>query len=109
MLQIADVVHRGHHRHRTADGRGVLYVQHIGMVFADPACQVEPQPQEGVSGHPLDANVLRNGRASLHAGHVCQDVSILVMRGKCVQKASNVYLVACEVSADGVGINGDKH
>jgi hypothetical protein len=109
MFQIADVMYRGDHRAVTAYRCGVLHVQHVGTVFADAASQVKAQPQEGVSGYAPDPYVLRNRSASFHAGHVSQDVAILIVNGECVQETSNVNLVACEVSANGMGINGDEH
>jgi hypothetical protein len=41
--------------------------------------------------------------------HVGNELVVLVLGGKCVQKAPNVYLITREVAADGVGINGKTH
>ena len=107
VFQIADVVDGDHERHGTAHGGGVLDMQHVGTVFAEPVGEVEAQPQEGVCRHPAGTHARRNGGAGLHAGDVGQDVAILVLGGKGVQEASHVHLISREVPADGVGINGD--
>jgi hypothetical protein len=41
--------------------------------------------------------------------HVGNELVVLILGGKCVQKAPNVYLITREVAADGVGINGKTH
>jgi hypothetical protein len=61
------------------------------------------------SGAAANLNMLWHPGARFYPGYVRQDVAILVVEGKGVQEASDVDLVACEVSADGVGINGDEH
>jgi hypothetical protein len=109
MFEKADIVDGGDHRHGATDGRGILHVQEIGTVLPDLGGQVETQPEKRVGGNAPDPDLIRNERARLHAGNICQNLTILVRRGKRVQKASNVYLISCEVSADGVGINGEEH
>jgi hypothetical protein len=82
-------------------------VQQIGEILPDPPGQVEAKPDEGIGSHLPRSNPLRDGQARFHARHVRQDFAVLFLAGECVQKASNVNLVAREVPADGMGINGD--
>ena len=48
-------------------------------------------------------------RARLRSGDIGHEFAIAVVRAKCVQKTPNINLVAGEVAADGVSINGKAH
>ena len=56
-----------------------------------------------------DAAPERTG-ARLRGRHVRQELAFAILAaGKCVQEASDVDLIAGEVAADGMGINGKAH
>ena len=42
-------------------------------------------------------------------GNVRHELAVAIPGGKCVQQAANVYLIAGEVAADGMSINGKAH
>ena len=71
--------------------------------------QVEPQAQERIGGDPPGANVRRDTLGGTLRRHVGNELVVLILGGKCVQKTPNVYLVTREVAADGVSINGKTH
>src|SRR3954452_11402118 len=109
MLEEADVVDADHHRHGTGDRRGVLDVQEARSVLPDLLRQIETEAEEGVTGNEAGLDARGNVRASLLIRDVSDELGIGRLRAKCVQQAPNVNLVAGEVAADGMSINGKAH
>ncbi len=110
MLQKADVVDAHHHRHRARHRSRVLHVKQIRPVPPQLHAQLVSQAQERVGGDGTGTNAGGQTTASLFGRHIGQDLAFAVLGGgESVQKASDVDLIACEVTADGVCINGNPH
>ena len=109
MLQKAHVVNAHHNRNRAGERRRVLHVQQVRPVLPHLHCKIEPQTHKRIGRDPPGTNVGRDMSGGTLRRHVGNELVVLVLGGKCVQKTPNVYLITREVAADGVGINGETH
>jgi hypothetical protein len=109
MLQKTYVVNAYHHGNRARERRRVLNVQQIRPVLPHFHRKVKSQANKRISRDLPGPNVGWDILGGTLRRHVGNELVVLVLGGKCVQKAPNVYLITREVAADGVGINGKTH
>jgi hypothetical protein len=84
-------------------------VQQVRPVLPDFHGKIQAQPNEWVGRDSPGPNVGWNGLGGTIRRHIGNELVVPILGGNCVQKAPNVYLIAREVAADGVGINGETH
>jgi hypothetical protein len=84
-------------------------MQQIRTILANLAGQVQSQTKEWVYGDVPLMEAVRHFRERGLAREVRDEVRFLVNRRKTVQKIADVGLIAGEMLADGVGVNGKAH
>lgn len=105
MRQEADVVHAHHHRYARNKRSGVLHVQQIGTVLEKTTRQIESQTRERVRRHQTRGKTGGNLRASTRPRDVGDELIILPVQRKTLQKIANVRFIAGEVLSNRVGVN----
>ena len=105
MRQKADVVNAHHHWHTGNKRSGVLDVQQVGTVPKKPAGQVESQPRERIRRHQARGETRGNLRARARLRNVGDELIILPVQRKALQKIANVRFIAGEMLSNRVGVN----
>src|SRR5215469_8704297 len=84
-------------------------MQQVRPVLADLHGKIETQATKRVAGDLAGANGGRKESVCLIRGNVGHEFTSAALGGKCVQETPNVNLIAREVPADGMSINGNSH
>src|SRR5271165_790106 len=109
MLEKTHVMHADHDRRITKDGRGVLDVQEIRMVQAQPAGNIEPQPDEGIDGYTVLSKPIRQLRMSVGARKIRHELTLFVEKCKTAQYIADVCFVPRQVLADRMSVYRKAH
>src|SRR5215472_17259953 len=109
MLQEAHVMDADYYRHRTCQRRRVLHMQQVRPVPSQLQSKIAAEANKGDRGNVPYAEPGRHAGFCILHRKVGDKLRLSIRSRKPVQKASDVDLVAREMTANCVGVNSKAH